>query len=141
MLDARYERLVETLLPLARRLLEEQQTFLPFAGAIDLDDVVSLVDASDTVPDEGEIDVDAVLEAVRTTLDEHRDRLRAVGFCQVGDSSGPESDEAAESILLTLEAPDAAAVELGIPYRFDRKGNLVFGEIVMADGLPILFGR
>ena len=132
MLDSRYERLIETVMPLIGQLLLEQRAFLPFAAALDDQGSVSLVDATDDLPDEGEIDVDAIYDSVVEVLRQNAERLEAIAICSDSEAIPPGSEKATDVILVTLESKLTPAIQLGIPYRFDRKGTPLFGETFTA---------
>jgi len=133
-----FNPLLETLLRFAKKSLEEQAAFLPFAAMMLADGEISHVAGHTGDERPGAAKVLQLLEGTLRGMAKKRG-MRAAGICvdiRFASSSGePKTD----AIQVFLEHREGNVVNVLLPYRKMEPGQVSYGKLMAVRAEPKLF--
>jgi hypothetical protein len=121
-------KLLETMTPLAKRLLDEFGDFLPYGAIMKLDGAI--VDCAVSGEDENP----PSKELINILTQDFQQRaakgeIRAAGICCDVRVATPEHPEKVDAIQFGLEHQNGEAVDVFLPYDLDSSGKVQYGEL------------
>ena len=122
------EKLMNSVLPVAQKMLRDFGEFYPYGGYMELDGAIVHVGVQD--PDTDYPKSMDMIDALRSTFQEsaRAKKCRAIAIvCDVALRS-PKSDHKRDAIRVSLEHVKGYAVEVFFPYQIVNK-EVVYGEI------------
>jgi hypothetical protein len=131
-------QLLHALVQMAQHLLPKQGEFLPFAATISSD---GKVDYAGAYTGEEFPGAQPLLEMLRAVLRQSAadQTIRAAGICYDGLTIPPGQSEKTDSICCSLEHRNGESVSVFVPYRKDRAGQFIYGEIFASHRTPEFF--
>jgi hypothetical protein len=131
-------QLLDSLLPLAERMLAERGDFPPFGGIMNQAGEIVAVGARDG---EEHPPSQKVLELMTQTLRQRTrsGQLRAVGICYDGCTIPPGQTEKCDAVCASLEHQSGEAVNLILPYERTSRGDVQFGQKFSTVRVPQFF--
>ncbi len=135
------EKLMQELLPLAKRLLAEHGAFYPYAGWMREDGAIAPVASG-----AGEAERPKASEVI-TVLREHLTTLAEEGVCRafalITDVriTLPDTGELTDAIQINLDHEDNYSVEVYVCYQIDAQRSVRYGRVMARPGEGTLFPR
>jgi hypothetical protein len=131
-------QLLDSLLPLAERMLAEHGEFPPFGRTMNqAGEVVALggYDGKEHPSSQN------VIEIMSQTLRQRArsGQLRAVGICYDGRTTPPGRTEKCDAVCASVEHQSGEAVNLILPYERTSKGEVQFGQKFSTPRVPQFF--
>jgi hypothetical protein len=131
-------QLLDSLLPLAERMLAERGDFPPFGGIMNQAGEIVAVGARDGKEHPRS---QHVIEVMTQTLRQRArsGQLRAVGICYDGCTTPPGQTEKCDAVCASLEHQSGEAVNLILPYERTSRGDVQFGQKFSTVRVPQFF--
>jgi hypothetical protein len=131
-------QLLESLLPLAERMLAERGEFSPFGGTMNQAGEIVAIGASGGKEHSASQNViESMTQALRQRA--RSGQLRAVGICYDGRTTPPGRTEKCDAVCASVEHQSGEAVNLIVPYERTSKGEVQFGEKFATFRVPQFF--
>lgn len=134
------DRLLDTIVPFAQKMLGEHGEFFPFGATLAHDGAVVGVmphDSPDPENLEGLIDVLVTGFKKRASDGE----IRAAGLCIDVRVELEDQPEPVDAICVRLDHEDDAALDVYVPYATDESNALFYGEPFATEGELSVFER
>jgi hypothetical protein len=121
------DALLNTVLPFARQMLIERGEFYPFGATMKADGKIEQRGAytGEEFPEPQEL-IGLLLGAYRAQA--AKGELRATALCFDARTIPPQTEKT-DAICVRLEHEDGEAVDVFIPYRKERQGDLTWGDL------------
>jgi hypothetical protein len=134
------EKLMNTLLPFAERMLTEFREFYPYGGYMKPTGEITHVGARHE-----KIDHPASADLLRV-LRESLSEMAAGGVCKASaivfdvSVAPPGSKEKGDAVQMCLEHADGYTAEVFFPYKIDQHGRVSYGTVFAQEGKHVIFG-
>jgi hypothetical protein len=133
------ERLMNEILPLARRMLREHGEFYPYAACLTRDyDIVYIGSKGTTDRPKSKTIIDALLADLR--------KRAAIGECRAAAIvfdvriKSPGSSVKTDAIQVSLDHVDGYSADVFFPYQLQKDGQSVFATTFAQEGDQLVFG-
>lgn len=127
------ERLMNDVLPLAKKMLREYGEFYPYGGYIKCDGSIVHVGAADPETDHpGSQDLIYILRNSFQEMARNR-QCRAVVIVFDVAVKTPHSDQKSDAIQVCVDHVDGYSVEVFFPYQIEG-GEIVYGSVFAQEG-------
>jgi hypothetical protein len=131
-------QLLDSLLPLAERMLVERGEFSPFGGTMNqAGEIVALGASGGKEHPRSQNGIELMTQTLRRLA--RSGQLRAVGICYDGRTTPPGRTEKCDAVCASVEHQSGEAVNLILPYQRTSKGELQFGEKFSTLRVPQFF--
>jgi len=132
------DALLNAALPFAQKMLVERGQFYPFGATMKPDGKIDQTAGwtGEEFPQSQEL-IDLLVGSYRAQA--AKKELRATAFCFDVRTILPGHTEKSDAICVRLEHVDGEAVDVLLPYRKDRDGNLTWGNLFAARGPGSVF--
>jgi hypothetical protein len=122
------EKLMNSVLPVAQKMLRDFGEFYPYGGYMELDGAIVDVGVED--PDTDHPQSKDMIDALRSTFQERAQAKQCRAIAIVFDVAlrSPGSDKKRDAIQISIEHRDDYAVEVFFPYEIVNK-EVIYGEI------------
>lgn len=120
--------LLDTLLPFAKKMLEEHAEFFPYGAFMKLDGEIVHCSASDE--DEQPLS-QKLIDILTENLQQRaaKGEIRAAGICCDVRVTRPKQAEKVDAVQFALEHQNGEAVDVFLPYDLDASGDVLYGEL------------
>jgi hypothetical protein len=128
------DTLMQNVVPLAEKLLEEHGTFPPYGGAMTTDGEIHLVGVKTDVEYDS---ADALLESLLDSLKRGAESgtFTATALVLDVEVTLPGAERPTDAIRAVLEHQDGTTVEAYLPYsRKGEEGTVEYGKLIAAQG-------
>jgi hypothetical protein len=124
-------KLLDTMLPLAKKLLGEFGDFLPYGAFMKLDGAIvdCGVSGKDEHPPSKELIEILTLDFQQRAA---KGEIRAAGICCDVRVATPKHPEKVDAVQFALEHQNGEAVNVFLPYDLDSSGEVQYGELFAA---------
>jgi hypothetical protein len=134
------DRLFNSLLPFAERMLADQGEFSPFGGSMKPDGEIvaaAAFDGSEHPPSQDAIDL--MTQAFRRQA--RSGELRAAAICYDGRTTPPGQTEKCDAVCASMEHLSGETVNLVLPYQKTSEGGIQYGQMFTTARIPQMFVR